>query len=180
MQYTTRGRANPDSDRRAVGALLWSVQGLLAALFLFAGIMKLIMPIEAMNQGSPIQMPGMFLRFIGVAETLGGLGLVLPGLLSIKRMLTPLAAIGPHEKRYAPHTMTAASSAAPASEPRTGAPRSPRAMVQRRAAIVRTISASNSTTTRKLPTENLLTQVSAMAAPATRALDHRGPLAHRK
>jgi uncharacterized membrane protein YphA (DoxX/SURF4 family) len=71
---------------------LWVVQGLLALLFLFAGVTKLVMPIEAMTE--QIQLPGPFLRFIGVAETLGGLGLVLPGLLRIRPGLTPLAAAG--------------------------------------------------------------------------------------
>ena len=71
---------------------LWIVQGLLAALFLFAGVMKLIMPIEAMT--ADIKLPGLFLRFIGVAETLGALGLILPGLLGIGTALTPLAAAG--------------------------------------------------------------------------------------
>ena len=71
---------------------LWIVQGLLAALFLFAGGMKLVLPLEAME--SPVPLPGTFLRFIGVAEMLGGLGLVLPGLLRIRRGLTPLAALG--------------------------------------------------------------------------------------
>ena len=42
----------------------------------------------------PIPLPGPFLRFIGVAEVLGGLGLVLPGLLRIRPGLTPLAAAG--------------------------------------------------------------------------------------
>ena len=72
---------------------LWVAQGLLAALFLFAGVTKLVMPIEAMQQG-PIQFSGAFLRFIGVAETLGALGLVLPGLLRIQEVLTPVAAAG--------------------------------------------------------------------------------------
>jgi hypothetical protein len=71
---------------------LWIFQGLLAALFLFAGGMKLIMPIEEMTK--QMAMPGWFLRFIGVAELLGGLGLVLPWWLHIKPMLTPLAAAG--------------------------------------------------------------------------------------
>jgi hypothetical protein len=71
---------------------LWIVQGLLALLFLFGGVAKLIMPIEAMTE--QIQLPGPFLRFIGLAETLGGLGLVLPGLLRIRPGLTPLAAAG--------------------------------------------------------------------------------------
>jgi uncharacterized membrane protein YphA (DoxX/SURF4 family) len=71
---------------------LWIVQVLLAALFLFAGGMKLVMPIEEMTKQMP--MPGAFLRFIGVAELLGGLGLILPGLLRIRPGLTPLAAAG--------------------------------------------------------------------------------------
>ena len=72
--------------------LLWIVQGLLAALFLFAGVMKLILPIEAM--AGPVALPGWLLRFIGTAEVLGALGLVLPGLLKIRQELTPLAAAG--------------------------------------------------------------------------------------
>jgi hypothetical protein len=71
---------------------LWVVQGLLAALFLMAGVSKLVMPIEAMTQQIPF--PGWFLRFIGTAETLGALGLILPCLTRIKPYLTPLAASG--------------------------------------------------------------------------------------
>ena len=71
---------------------LWIIQGLLAALFLFAGGMKLITPIEDMTR--QIAMPGWFLRFIGVAELLGAIGLILPWLLRIRPRLTPLAAAG--------------------------------------------------------------------------------------
>jgi len=71
---------------------LWIVQALLACLFLWAGGMKLILPLEQL--AGPVQMPGLFLRFIGVCEFLGGLGLVLPGLLRIRPGLTPLAAAG--------------------------------------------------------------------------------------
>ena len=71
---------------------LWTVQGLLAALFVFAGGMKLVMPIEAM--AGPVALPGLFLRFIGVAEVLGAVGLILPGLLRIHTELTPVAAVG--------------------------------------------------------------------------------------
>jgi len=71
---------------------LWIVQGLLAALFLLAGGMKLVLPVEEMTK--QIQLPGLFLRFIGVAEVLGAIGLVLPGLLRIRPGLTPLAAAG--------------------------------------------------------------------------------------
>jgi hypothetical protein len=72
--------------------LLWIVQGMLATLFLFAGAMKLVLPIEAM--AGPVALPGPFLRFIGVAEVLGALGLILPGLLRIQEQLTPIAAAG--------------------------------------------------------------------------------------
>jgi uncharacterized membrane protein YphA (DoxX/SURF4 family) len=80
--------------RRGIFAALWIVQVLLALIFLFAGSMKLIMPIEMMTAQMPLPLPGLFLRFIGVAEVAGALGLLLPGLLRIQRGLTPLAAIG--------------------------------------------------------------------------------------
>jgi uncharacterized membrane protein YphA (DoxX/SURF4 family) len=73
---------------------LWILQGLLAALFLFAGGMKLVMPIEEMTKQMPIPLPGWFLRVTGVVEILGGLGLVLPWWLWIKPVLTPFAAVG--------------------------------------------------------------------------------------
>ena len=71
---------------------LWIVQGLLAALFLFAGGMKLVLPLEQLT--GPVPLPGLFVRFLGVAEALGALGLILPGFLRIRPGLTPLAAAG--------------------------------------------------------------------------------------
>jgi hypothetical protein len=71
---------------------LWIAQGLLAALFLFAGGMKLVLPIEEMTKQMP--MPGWFLRFIAVCEVLGAIGLILPWLLRIRPGLAPLAAAG--------------------------------------------------------------------------------------
>lgn len=76
---------------------LWIVQVLLALLFLFAGGTKLVLPPDVLaSMGSPnqIALPVWFVRFIGVVEVLGALGLVLPGLLRIKPWLTPLAAAG--------------------------------------------------------------------------------------
>jgi uncharacterized membrane protein YphA (DoxX/SURF4 family) len=77
--------------------LLWIIQVLLALLFLFAGGTKLVLPIEVLqSMGSPnqVHLPGLLMRFIGVCEVLGGLGLILPGLLKIKPGLTALAAAG--------------------------------------------------------------------------------------
>jgi len=71
---------------------LWTVQGLLALLFLFAGGMKLALPVAELTK--EMTLPGAFVRFIGVAEVLGAVGLILPGLLRIRQGLTPLAAAG--------------------------------------------------------------------------------------
>jgi hypothetical protein len=83
---------NAQSPSKRTRVLLWTVQAVLALLFVFAGGMKLAMPLAELAKQSPL--PGGFLRFIGVCELLGGLGLVLPGILGIRRGLTPLAAVG--------------------------------------------------------------------------------------
>jgi hypothetical protein len=89
---TMRNTLETKGSSKKIGALLWTLQGLLAALFLFAGAMKLITPLEVLVAQSSL--PGWFLLFIGVAEVLGGLGLILPGLVHIQTRLTPLAAAG--------------------------------------------------------------------------------------
>ena len=77
--------------------VLWIIQILLALLFLFAGGTKLVLTAETLQaMGSPNQiiLPGLLLKFIGVCEVLGALGLILPGLLRKRPSLTPLAAAG--------------------------------------------------------------------------------------
>src|SRR5580765_2201396 len=86
MRHSKTNRSNP------AGAVLWTLQGLLAALFLFAGGMKLAMPTAAL--AAQAHMSGAFLKFIGACEVLGALGLILPGLLRVRPGLTPLAASG--------------------------------------------------------------------------------------
>ena len=74
--------------------VLWIIQILLALLFLFAGVTKLLpiaMPPPPPNMWMP---PMWFLKFIGVCEVVGALGLVLPGLFRRNQNLTVLAAIG--------------------------------------------------------------------------------------
>jgi len=76
---------------------LWIIQILLALMFLFAGGTKLYYSPEvlaAMGPPNQVHFPGLFIKFIGVCEVLGALGLILPGLLRIRRSLTPLAAFG--------------------------------------------------------------------------------------
>ena len=75
--------------------VLWIIQILLMLLFLFAGITKLV-PIIPMPPPPPgAWMPPMwFLKFIGLCDLLGALGLVLPGVLRRQRYLTVWAAVG--------------------------------------------------------------------------------------
>ena len=74
--------------------LLWIIQCSLGLLFIFSGVMKFVMSVAEMNEGSPVFLPGIFMHFIGVCEILGGLGLILPSALRIEPRLTPLAAAG--------------------------------------------------------------------------------------
>lgn len=77
--------------------LLWILQILLALLFLFAGITKLVLPadvLQSAGSANAIKFSALFLKFIGVVETLGGLGLILPGIFHRQQHLTPLAAVG--------------------------------------------------------------------------------------
>src|SRR5579862_1830023 len=80
-------------SRRTSNRVLWTLQGLLAALYVFTGVMKLVMPAAAMQAPGPVQLPVLFLRFIGLCELLGAIGLILPSLLRIRPALTPIAAI---------------------------------------------------------------------------------------
>jgi uncharacterized membrane protein YphA (DoxX/SURF4 family) len=84
-------------NETTMNILLWIIQILLALLFLFSGGIKLVIPPDVLQaKGSPnaIHLPGLFIQFIGVCEVLGALGLVLPGLLRIRKNLTAIAAAG--------------------------------------------------------------------------------------
>jgi len=74
--------------------VLWIVQGVLAAMFLLAGVPKLVMSAAQMAAPGPIQLPVLFIRGIGVCEILGAIGLILPGVTGIRPGLTPLGAAG--------------------------------------------------------------------------------------
>ena len=84
MSTTTEPR------KSRVHVWLWIVQGLLAAVFLFTGGSKLATPTQVLAEQSHLS--GAFMKFIGICEVLGALGLVLPGLTHIRPGLTPLAA----------------------------------------------------------------------------------------
>ncbi len=76
--------------------LLWVLQVLLGLTFLTAGFLKATQPIEGLKKqmewvtASPVA----FVRFIGIAEILGAVGLIVPALTKILPWLTPVAALG--------------------------------------------------------------------------------------
>ena len=80
------------STKSKLNVVLCVVQGFLAALFILAGLSKLLMSAAELTAQS--QLPLGLLRFVGVAELAGALGLILPGITKIKTFLTPLAAAG--------------------------------------------------------------------------------------
>jgi len=75
---------------------LWVAQGVLALFYAGTGFMKATQSIEALT--AMMQWPGVvpeaLVRFIGIAELAGAVGLILPSLLRIAPRLTPLAATG--------------------------------------------------------------------------------------
>lgn len=87
--------ANQEKNK-AIHISLWIAQVLLAVMFILAGLMKATQPIEALAESLPwVSSTSLGLvRFIGVSELLGGIGLILPALLRIKPFLTIWAAIG--------------------------------------------------------------------------------------
>ncbi len=81
---------------KAVNVTLWVVQGILAAMFLLTGYLKLTLPVEKLGAVMPwaADAPLAFVRFVGIAELAGGIGLILPALLQIEPILTAWAATG--------------------------------------------------------------------------------------
>ncbi len=81
---------------RALHITLWILQALLASAFLATGLMKLALPVAQLAGQMPWvnDVPAFLVRFIGLAEVAGALGLILPALTRIRPNLTPLAAVG--------------------------------------------------------------------------------------
>ena len=80
------------TSSRKISIALWTLQSLLAVIFVMTGAMKLLTPADVMEAQSPL--PLALVRFVGLCEVAGALGMILPGLLRIRPSLTPLAAGG--------------------------------------------------------------------------------------
>ena len=76
--------------------VLWVVQVVLALVFLSAGVIKLVRRKENLRSqmGWVEDFPAWAVKGIGALELLGAGGLILPALLHIAVVLTPLAAAG--------------------------------------------------------------------------------------
>ena len=81
---------------RGLHIALWVAQILLAAGFGFSGFAKATAPLDQLTPmlAWVTAVPEWLVRFIGVAEVAGALGLLLPAALRIQPQLTPLAALG--------------------------------------------------------------------------------------
>lgn len=81
---------------KGLNIALWAVQIILALLYLMAGASKTFQPVEELGKTLPwvLTTPLALVRFIGLSESAGALGLLLPSLLRIRPLLTVYAAIG--------------------------------------------------------------------------------------
>lgn len=77
-------------------ALLWTLQITVAVILLVSGYTKVFLPHEQLADAA--EWTGayteIFVRYIGVIDILGGLGLILPGLLNIYPRITGYTAMG--------------------------------------------------------------------------------------
>ena len=75
---------------------LWIIQGILATMYVFAGITKSTQSKEKLEKQFPWakDLSLNTVRFIGISELLGGIGLILPWLTGIAPVLTPISAVG--------------------------------------------------------------------------------------
>ena len=86
---------NEPKKSKALNIVLWLMQTLLSVILLWAGFTKLFEPIEKLSAMWPWtgQVPVAFVKFTGIVDVLGAMGLILPSLLRIKPKLTPITAI---------------------------------------------------------------------------------------
>jgi uncharacterized membrane protein YphA (DoxX/SURF4 family) len=86
----------PASTGKPLRIALWIAQGLVAVVFCISGFTKLATPITELAAVMPWagQVPPGFVRFIGLVDLAGGIGILLPALTRIQPRLTVLAALG--------------------------------------------------------------------------------------
>jgi uncharacterized membrane protein YphA (DoxX/SURF4 family) len=93
MEFMTPNRAISPKSRKVLNIGLWILQILLAAMFLFHGWIMVFPPAELVAIMNA-QIAPWFRLFVGIAESLGALGLLLPGITRIWPWLTSWAGAG--------------------------------------------------------------------------------------
>jgi hypothetical protein len=96
MSATAARIAASPRRRKSLHVALWGAQLLLFAAFGVSGVAKLSQPLASLAAALPwtADVPGALVRFIGLSELLGALGVVLPAATRVEPWLTPLAALG--------------------------------------------------------------------------------------
>jgi putative oxidoreductase len=96
MTNSFKSAASARPSGRTLHVSLWIVQVSLALMFGLAGVMKATMPLDTLAQSLPwvTDVPGALVRFIGLSEAAGALGLLVPALARVRPWLTPLAGLG--------------------------------------------------------------------------------------
>jgi len=86
---------HPQKSSKIIPVALWIAQAVLAAGFIWAGLTKLLLPIEKLSAMWPWtgQIPLTLVKLTGVVDLAGGIGIILPTLLRIKPRLTAFTAI---------------------------------------------------------------------------------------
>lgn len=80
-----------------MSAVIWIVTGLVAAVFLFAGVAKLSRDEAALQAGGMTfveDFSSHAIKAIGILEVSAAVGLILPGITGIAPVLVPLSALG--------------------------------------------------------------------------------------
>jgi uncharacterized membrane protein YphA (DoxX/SURF4 family) len=96
MAYAAEISATATRPSKRLHLALWAVQIVLGLMFVAAGAIKVAQPMDkviAMFVWPGAVAPAL-VRFIGLAEFLGGVGLIVPAATRIAPWLTPLAAGG--------------------------------------------------------------------------------------
>ncbi|PWB23388.1 DoxX family protein [Flavobacterium sp. HTF] len=87
---------NREQSPKALQIILWLVQIILFFSFMSGAFLKLFFSIEKLAAMWPwaAQVPVLFVRFTGIVDLLGGIGILIPTLLNVKPKFTRITAVG--------------------------------------------------------------------------------------
>ena len=86
---------NQQAPSKALNIILWVAQIILASSLIWASMLKLFQPFAQLAVMWPwvAQVPVALVKFTGIVDLSGALGLILPQLIRFKPKLTPITAI---------------------------------------------------------------------------------------